>query len=257
MKKILLMLCVASFAASAVATESGWSCQANVGYAITRKTGLTNPDSTFWHVANEGYDAKLGQSSFVGVSVGKDVCRWCAVDVDYTLYQTFNYQKYQTGGSGPNRMRFFDIGHQAALFNLQLKLPEDWALSIAGVNVSPVLGAGLGVGISRMSNFHSVGYIDIAIASATGVGTSNAIGMPNTKADLAWQVNGGLMLQPEDSDISVGVNYRYYDGGKFESGTSFMFNSVAATEKGAQVTAAAWKANLRMHQVRLCLNWEF
>lgn len=264
MKKIFLgisfftVATLISSLSAAGSEDQDWSFGVSSGYAWTKKIGLSNPDTTFWDASTKGYDDKLSTASFVSFSAGRNIFNHLAGAVEYSLYQTLNYQKHQTGtGStggftGDERMRFFDITHQSVLFNFKFLVPNSWNLSVGNCMVYPVLGAGIGLGISKMSNFHTVGYAGLA-----ALGNTTSIGFPNVNTSLAWQVNSGLEFKLEDSAGSMGIGYRYYDGGNFESGTSFMLNTAGIGEGGALSEHVAWKAKLKMHQVRLCLGWDF
>lgn len=252
---------------SAKPAGSKWYTDAQIGHGWTRNAGVCNPDTSFWDGASEGYDSDLGHSGFTGVVVGRQMCRWSALEFEYDLFQTMGYQKYQTtttagstaGFTGTKRMRFFNVDHQAALVNVKLLAPKDWALNVKGLKVAPTLGAGLGLGINTMSNFHTVGYNQVedvaistsgtAITSTTtlALGSTTSIALPQTKIGLAWQANFGLTFQPANSDTTFGVLYRYYEGGKFASAGKFMLNT--ADQGGAQVAGAAWTGKLKMHQL--------
>jgi opacity protein-like surface antigen len=267
MKKVYLLLAAfcavaltsnaKALAASSSADEAGWVCQASIGHAWSRDSGVVNPDTAVFTNAVETTldDAKLGKSSFVGLSLDKNLWSWLSAGVSYDMYSGFKYNAHHETAvpltaTGVENLsikfnRSFNVSHQAALFNVNFMLPESWAVSVADMNISPVLGAGVGVGISEVSNFQ-------ALTAAGNVATYAA---PNSKADLAYQMNGGLMFQPEDGNVRFGVNYRYYNGGKFESAASYMFND--SNNNGTLVPSKAWTGKLKAHQVRLCLDFEF
>lgn len=244
-----------------------WYADSQIGHGWTRNAGVGNPDTSFWDNATEGYDSDLGHSGFTGVVIGRQMCRWSALEFEYNLFQTMGYQKYQTttttgstaGFTGTKRMRFFNVDHQSALVNVKLLAPKDWALNVRGFKVAPTLGAGLGLGINTVSNFHTVGYNqveDVAISTdgstissttTLALGTTTSVALPHTKIGLAWQANLGLVFQPEKSETTFSVLYRYYEGGKFASAGKFMLNT--ADQGGAQVTGAAWTGKLKMHQL--------
>jgi hypothetical protein len=218
--------------------------------------------------ANTG---KLGKmSSFIGLSVGREFfTRWLHADVSYELYTPFTYAQHYTGATsatgvadelaaevlGDNYLRSFSLNHQSALFNLEFCLPEDWAWAVGGMEVSPVLGAGVGVGINTVTNFQAVGW---STTSGTGALQYTTLALPKTKAALAWQVNAGLAFRPEGSEMSFGLAYRFYEGGKFSTQNSFMLNdSALSADFGKLVELTAWNGKLRTNQVVMFLDLEF
>ena len=244
-----------------------WYCDAQIGHGWTRCVGLgTNPNAVYWDNATEGYEGNLGRTGFIGLLVGRQMCNWSALEFEYNLFQTMNYQKYQTTSdsstssfTGNKRMRFFNVSHQSALFNFKMLLPKDWAITARGFRIEPTVGAGVGVGINNVSNFYTVGYnrLDDVAFSTSGtaitstdsiyLGSTSSIALPAQHIGLAWQVNSGLMFQPENSETTFGLIYRYYEGGKFASDSKVMSNTVDGL--GAQVYVAPWIGKIKMHQL--------
>lgn len=257
-----------SSVAASASSDADWCGNVYVGHAWTSLAGVANPDTDkFTNVADSDTDnSKLGRGSFVGMSLNRHLWSWFSVGVSYDIYTSFAYHLHHAGatslaltagneviGTASQTVTFdrsFDLSHQSALFNVNLNLPEDWALSVGSMNISPVIGGGVGVGMSKVSNFKLTGW---NTSGSTLQVTS--VALPNSKASLAWQASGGINFQPEDSNVSFGFGYRYYHGGDFASAKTFTLND--STNDGAATEIAAWTGKLKTHQVRMCLDLEF
>ena len=73
---------------------------------------------------------------------------------------------------------------------------------------------------------------------------------------LAWRIEAGLKFDSLDSHVSFGVSYRYYCGGQFASGTTYMFTDLA--NAGAIYNnLPSWKGVLKTNQIKLYINANF
>ncbi|MDN3504119.1 MAG: hypothetical protein P0S95_00920 [Rhabdochlamydiaceae bacterium] len=230
-----------------------WYFTVSSGYAWTMKPGITNPDTSFWDASNQGYDQDLTDGSFIGLGFGKELISWLDVDVEWTQYRQFVYNKHQTGTSstpaftGSHRTRFFDLDNDGFLASFRLHLPRDWNWDMGCISVSPFAGAGLGFGVNQMTNFHTVGH-----NSTTSVGSTSSIGEPVTKVAFAWQANVGLSFRPTNSAASMNFAYRYYDGGTFNGPSRIIDN----TANGTWVTCKAWEGRVKTNQFLVYLKYD-
>ena len=246
--------------------------------AGTKGPGFSDSDSSSSNNNSNPDNSNLGKAAYVGLSLNRRVCSWFYLGVEGNLYSPFNYGLYHSGatpatdyqnttagtaevlGVNPsvsgtatagNYARTFTLNHQSFLFNVYLTLPEDWKLTVRTMDIAPVIGAGVGAGLNRVTNFQSVGY-NVVTSDLLQVTT---LSLPNFKAGLAWQADIGLNFQPEGGDLSFGIGYRYYNGGKFASSDSFMLND--SVNVGNLVKLTAWEGHLKTNQVRMCLDFEF
>lgn len=289
--------------------DTKWYVNAYTGIAFSMNGNVQPADATLFNAgsasgtnvpaAEQGSDnlenATLGKSGFVGVAVNRRVwCDWLALGVAIEAYSPFRYAKQHVGGTiataSPNSeilptnyQRSFEVSHQNVLFNVQFSLPEDWAWGCGSTNISPTFGAGVGVGLNEVRNFQAIGLNTIASSVTTNPLSTvpqystmvTTLGLPHSKAAVAWQANFGIKFQPEDSNVSFVAAYRFYEGGKFASSDTFMLNdgilaaqtytsgagvastAVTTTHRGNRVELARWNGHIRTNQVVLCLDFAF
>ncbi len=262
-------------------SDAAWCASVYTGGAFSMTAGINNPSAVQFNqgapvtdsndsTVNDGDNSKLGKmSSFIGLAVGRQFfTEWLHASVSYEFYTPFNYNKYNTGATlatGPlaspvvageiladHYDRSFQLNHQSALFNLEFCLPENWSWDVSGMNISPVLGGGVGVGVNTVTNFQAVGWRSGTTLPQLQLTT---LSQPKTKAGFAWQVNAGFNFRPEDSDISFSLAYRFYEGGKFATQSVYMLND--ATNIGNAVELSAWTGKLRTNQFVMCLDFQF
>lgn len=235
-----------------------WSNSSYVGYAWSLKPGLVNPDTTkFTKVApGDTDDLEMTNVSYAGISLGRHIFKCLLVSLSYEIFNSFNYQKYHSGGSLPgstvldtNFLRSFSITHQSVLLNLSIDFPDKWKKQWGDVNIMPALGAGLGVGINLMSGFQT-----LVFSGTPPVAALTTQGLLNLKNSLAWYVNVGISFQPTDTEANFGIAYRYYNGGKFSSGSRYVIND---SNEEALVDLAAWTGIIKTNQIKLFLNFDF
>ena len=239
---------------SGSADTTPWYGLVQTGYAYSFDAAIANPDPKFWDVAKQGYNAHLGGSPFLAVGFGRSLLYYLRLDVAYTYFQGFHYQKFQTITQSPseslgsNQIRYFDLDHQNVMFNFSL-YPEKYAkFSVAKLEISPYMGMGIGAGFFRMMNFHTVAY-------SGGVGSTTSIGTKKNTAAFAWQGFAGIRLQPEKSCMNIDLGYRYYHGGKF-IGPDFIYVNNKALE-GRAISGAPWKGKLRANEWTFSFNFWF
>ncbi len=241
------LFCVSNLKASCC---DCWYGIVGAGYAFSEDTGINNPDTSFWDAANEGYDTDLGESSFSYIGIGKQFCQWMNFDATYSYYQTFHYQKYQTG-TGAARTRFFDLDHQNALFTFSIDPRWDClSYTLCNVSLRPIVGVGIGVGIHHVDNFHTVVY------NSTGKGGSTtSIGDRVTTTSFAYKLLAALRFDFACSPLFLDIGYSYYDGGRFEGPSTIVLNDVTFT--GSSDSGSPWKGDLKTNQVYVNLGFCF
>lgn len=242
-----------------------WFVLLGTGYAWSKKAGISNPNPARWDASAQGYDAKLGNSAFASLGVGKQLCRYLNIDLTYTNYvNDFDYQKFQTTPpntipSTPNftgnaRTRFFELDNQSLLVNATFHPGADqFALKLDRFSIFPFVDVGVGIGFNRVSDFHTIGYVQIPNSgpippTAFGIGSNTSIGTSDTtKSSFAWQGSVGLSVQPVSSYLILDVGYRYYDGGKFEGPDALVANTLG--RQGSEGNTTPWEGRLKTDQV--------
>lgn len=243
--------------------KNEWISSSYVGYAWSGLTGFTNPDITkFQQVApGDTDDGNLGGSSYAGLGLSKYVCSWLAVGASYEIYNNFSYQTYHAlvapltsfGGEimDTNFVRSFGLVHQSVLCNLALNFPKKFACNLHKLIMKPFLGGGLGIGISKMTNFQT-----LVLSSASHPHSqANTLGFNNLTTGFAWYVNLGLGFRPHGTAANFGFSYRYYVGGKFESSAEFILND--AVNEGIIVKLSPWRGMVKTNQLKLFLDFDF
>jgi len=265
---------------------SRWDTDVTLSYAFSMNSNFTNPSAAQFNVATAatGADAdsnpdnaKLGDAVGLGLCINYRCCSWFDVGISGDLYSPFEYAVSHTGGTlatargtaGGGEVlggvystgtvaapyaRSFTLNNQSFMFNVYLHLPERLAFGVGHMNITPLIGGGVGVGLNKVSNFASTGWSNTTPAS--GVLQLTTLAAPHLKASVAGQAVAGLDFAPEGSDMSFGVAYRFYYGGKFSTGTSYQLNDTL--NGGAVVTTLdAWTGRLMTNQVAMFLNFEF
>lgn len=239
-----------------------WNSMAYLGYAWSKKTGVVNPDpNIFQKVAlGDTDDNVLSNVPYAGMSLIRNVCDWLKIGVSFETYGLFAYQKSHLNGIapsgsivefvGPNYTRSFVISHQSVMLDSYLVLPEKCRTRLGNTIIKPVFGGGVGIGISNLFNFQAVSY-DI-VHSDTQITT---IGSNHIQKSLAWCVESGIDFQSIDSEVSVGVSYRYYNGGEFKSGNRFQLNDLF--NEGRSFILPPWSGRIKANEIKMYININF
>lgn len=216
------------------------------GYAWSMDADIRGVDTDFWAPSDTGYNAKLGNSPFITLGFGYRLFHMLDIDFGYTLYDEFEYQKNQTDPFGNKRTRFFDLNHQSSLFNFTL---SPYPFSFAKIEISPLIGLGLGVGTSKVSDFQTVFYDPLL----QGIGLTTSIGVNRTTNAFAWQGMGGFRIHPKASKLNLDIAYRYYNGGTFKTPPSVIdYNGLG---QGEVDSSDPWKGTLQTNQFYFAINF--
>lgn len=234
-----------------------WRASIGSGYAWSSKAGISNPDPSFWDASNSGYDDELGSQPFYMFGLSRQVHPYIDINANYTVYNTFQYQKHQegtptgTGPTGSHRNRFFQLDNRGLLFNALLHPQQNW-LSWNHFTLTPFVGGGIGVGFNTVKNFYTVGY-----NASSGTGNTTSIGTgPTEKTSFAWDVMAGFTVGLGNNPFSVSFGYRYYDGGEFKGPSSVTLNT-SGSAGTIYNGAAAWTGHLKTNQFFGSFNYSF
>lgn len=249
-KHVFALCCVISLPAAAgtmgeIAQPLPWFASIGTGYSWTQKSGIVNPDPSFWDNSLQGYNGNLSDQGFYSFTLGKQVYNYIDLSISYFNNENMDYQLFQTGISatpgftGSIRNRFFTLNNKSVLANIILHNDTPYVTPCA-VNVMPFISAGIGAGYNKVSNFHTVGVVALPTAN---VGSTTSIGYQSTRTSFAWQGSVGLNFQPDSSHLSTNIGYRYFSGGTFEGPVSVYTNSDGWSY------AKPWKGRLKANQL--------
>jgi len=209
-----------------------------------------NVDTSVWDPSPEGYNSRLSDTYFFGANLRYDTGPKMAFSFEYTKKGDSKYRKYQTSelgiaGSIGDKTRFFKLQNETFMVNALIKAPaisERLIFHLYGHKVVPYIGAGLGMAINYLSDFHSI----------TSAGVSTSIMNGNTSRNLAYQFIIGAESEVT-KNISLGVAYRFLNAGRFESN-----NYIYGPQNLGFIPVPAWNAILKTQEIvfsiRLHLN---
>ena len=240
-----------------------WMTSSYVGYAWSGLAGIANPNPKQFNAVKPGDtdDGNFGNVAYAGFSLSRKFSKYYLLSFSYDVYGAFVYRRYHQTATAPERQagveilgipysRSFSLDHQGALFNLILDLPKKFEYVYKEMHLKPACSGGIGMGISKVKNFQSLGFTDIVPYSQI-----TTISPTSTTINFAWQCTVGLGMRPRNSAVSFGVAYRYYNGGRFASSNIFILND--DENMGQPVQLTAWSGKLRTQQLKMYINAEF
>jgi len=259
-----------------------WRSTVSMYAAIPMGAHLNNPSAVQFNqtsgVVSSCCDSDTSKLTKLSSGIGLGVYRdcfwdWLQAGISYEFYMPFYYPKHETNAAiatgtpslpaenlGPNYERSFTLSNQSAMLNFEFGLPRNWAWEVCSMSITPIVGAGVGLGVNTVSNFQAVGWSTAAPSGTTPTGVTQltTLSRPKTHVSFAWQINAGFNFRPVDSDMSFSLAYRFYDGGHFTTQSSFMLNdNVSAIDYGKEVALTAWTGRLRANEVVMCLDFQF
>lgn len=265
MKKLYLsffsLICLSAIAQDSFNENYKWNTRGYSGYAWTKKASVKNPDPTsFEKVAIlDTDDGELSNVPFGGFAVLRNCYDWLSVGFSFESYGLFAYQRSHINSQanastieivGPNYSRSFTLSHQSAMAESFFKFSEKWRVLLGNMQIKPVLGGGVGVGITNLFGFQTCSFNPIN--DDTQITT---IGANHIKKSLAWRVETGLNFQTINSEVSFGISYRYYYGGKFASGTRYQFNDLINV--GKVLDLPAWTGSIKANEMKMYISVDF
>lgn len=238
-----------------------WNSRGYSGYAWAKNAGVTNPDpASFENVAaNDTDDGKLSNVPFGGFAILRNLNDWCYLGFSFETYGLFAYQRSHINSTAPttskelvgkNYSRAFTLSHQSVMAETFFKLPKKWRVLLGNMQIKPILGGGLGIGITNFFDFQTCSFDPVH--SDTQITT---IGANNIKKSLAWRFETGINFQTIQSEVSFGISYRYYHGGKFASGTRYQFNDIL--NMGKVLILPAWQGVIKANELKMYISVDF
>jgi hypothetical protein len=224
-----------------------------LGASLSLNTNMKT-DSNFWDPSPQGYNATLGTSEFYEGGLGYNFSSAISVELVNTYRPSFTYRKVQTpvGGDTPGflggKTRYFDLQNNTSVVTVILHgagLSKSLAWPIGTTSLlQPFAGVGLGISYTTVSNFHSEPFSPPADAPKRDLPSVASIMTPYTSYSLAYQALLGLELNHKN--ISLGLGYRYFNGGQFQS-NNYIIDPVSGYNY--PTASPPWKGSLAANEI--------
>jgi opacity protein-like surface antigen len=212
----------------------GWYLRGDIGITNQQVDSITNTlDSTARSVntVQKGFDSAM----LFGLGVGYQWNAWLRTDLTGEYRSKANFHGLQVVNSGG----LFTDEYRASksewlwLANAYFDLGTWW-------NITPFIGAGVGMSYNKISDFLDVN------TPRGGV----AFGGDNGKWSFAWAVHAGLAYKVTDS-LTMELAYRYVNLGDAESGDLVTFDGQNRTFNPERFHT------LTSHDFKLGIRWAF
>ncbi len=243
-----------------------WKTYAYSGYAWSKKAGIVNPAPLYFTnvLPGDTDDSNLSNANFIGIALHYNLNRFHTLGASYESYATFNYQKFHNRGSlavedidlNSGYERQFFMNHQSAMLEGYLKFPARWGVILGGLNITPLVGAAVGVGINNLFGFEAISFRREDFVNDTLI---TSIAKNNIKKGMAWRIETGLNFESCNSNVSFGVSYRYYDGGRFATSNLYLTNgySLIAPPIDSLTVLPPWTGKFKTNQIKMYINVSF
>jgi opacity protein-like surface antigen len=155
------------------------------------------------------------KTALYSAAVGYNPSDLYSVDVEYIYRPNYTYEKYQTSTAvdtikfNGNKTRYFNLQSNSLMANLYLHGSNYARTFWQDFRIQPFIGAGIGVGFNKVSNFHS--EKDPAVGDYIV-----AVEQDRLRSSLAWQLSAGLEIL-SCNYLNLDAGYRYYNGGTYNS----------------------------------------
>jgi opacity protein-like surface antigen len=179
------------------------------GYYITPKVGTSksmDTGTTFTSasdVLTVQSDKDLGTSTAFGLSLGKYITKNFRLELEATKRAGYDYDTYKS--DEPLRTSKADIETHALIIN---GFYDFHPFSIGSTPITPYLGGGIGVSRNKMG--------EVLRGDVSGDITRRIDG--NTISQFAYKLAAGALFSLSEN-LSLDVNYQYFDLGAFKSET--------------------------------------
>lgn len=226
----------------------------NTGGSYSRKANIS-VDPTFWDPALEGYNSDLGNAPIIGAGFGYKFFDFLSGDVSIFHRWNYKYSKFQTTPPNPatphalpNKTRKFDLDSTSIMFNARLHgqgLGVCYATDNNGSYIAPILGAGIGFSMNKVSNFRSIFAPTAATTPSQGVssiGTSST-----TTTSFSYQFEAGLEYK-FCGKWGLSGGYRWFDGGRFKGPSHILAGTGLPGNPIVGVASPQWKGKLRSNE---------
>ena len=198
----------------------GWYLRGDIGFTNQNVGSLFNANyANFTTVTNidRGFDA----APLFGLGVGYVVNRWLRVDVTGEYRASANFHGFDIGTLPV--AGFADDRYTAR--------KSEWLFLLNGYvdlgtwyNVTPFVGAGVGMSRNTISNFGDISAcINSSSCVGVGGGGSDAFGGTASMWNFAWAIHAGLAY-PLTDNATIEFAYRYVDLGNARSGDLIAFD---------------------------------
>lgn len=251
---LLLILQVINIKSNCNCDDRSFYFRVEGGKSFSRKADI-KVDETVFDPAQEGYNSKLKSAVLLTAGVGYNITNWLSIGFSAAHRNKYKYKKHQTvipteGVPNPfgNKTRFFKLDNNSFLFDIYFNrtgASTCWSFGCDSVNVAPYFGVSIGLSKNKLYDFHTV--LDDTLTS--GNFTTHAVETVESlfvKHSFAWQISVGLDLTI-CKNITLGIGYRYFDGGKFRS-NDYTVNPISSFENNP-IEVPQWCGKLRANEV--------
>jgi opacity protein-like surface antigen len=216
---------------------SGWYLRGDIGFSNQSVGSLFND-------IYAGYNSVVNvQKSFdaaplFGLGVGYNFNNWLRFDVTGEYRASANFHGYDLGMFGGQPYPDLYNGSKSEwtfLFNGYVDLGTWW-------NVTPFVGAGVGVSRNTISNFYDIS----SCTGGCGNPGANYYSATASQWNFAWALYAGVGYQIT-KNLTLELAYRYIDLGNATTGTMVGYN-------GATVTPFEFR-HLTSHDLKLGLRF--
>jgi opacity protein-like surface antigen len=198
---------------------SGWYLRGDIGFSNQNVGSLFNVNyAGFDSVTNinKSFDA----APLFGLGIGYTVNNWLRFDVTGEYRGAANFHGYDIGTAGGVIFPDLYNGSKSEwtfLFNGYVDLGT-W------YNITPFVGAGIGVSRNTISNFTDIS----ACVGGCGNPGANAYSATASQWNFAWALHAGLAYRVSPN-FTVELAYRYIDLGNAKSGDLIGFDGTNDT----------------------------
>lgn len=224
------------------------------GKSFSQKADI-KVNENYFDPAPEGYNAKIGSAAVFGAGVGYNVTNWLSTGFSANYRSKYDYEKHQTAvttNSTPDplgdKTRYFNLDNTSFLFDVYFNRTgssSPFSLTYQSLTLAPFIGASIGLSKNTLYNFHTV--LDNTLTNNNlSTHQVESILSDFVKHSFAWQISLGLDITL-CKDVTIGLAYRYFDGGTFET-NNYTLNQVAAFDNQL-ITVPAWTGKLKAHEV--------
>ncbi len=264
LKKVMTL--VASMFVLSMPLAANWCCEPQVTPYVKIVSGVTFPCSPnvsalppAWDSAIEGYNSDFDTRPILGGAIGAEVGAYGALDLSLAYRGQFNYEKFQTPGSGASidplgvpRTRRFNLDATSLLCSVYLygRCFECLTWQCGSGVFYPVVGVGVGTSRIVIWDFRTTG-----LPPLPGNETLLAFSGDNqysVRWRFTYQASAGFEYRHCDS-WALGFGYRWFDAGRFSGPRYFRDKFGGSFDAGNNV----WKMSLRSNELYVDLKLFF
>lgn len=198
---------------------AGWYLRGDVGFSNQSVRTFFGDQNATFPGGVENVDKGFDSAPFFGLGIGYNFNDWLRFDVTGEYRGKANFHGFDIGSLGGGG--FIDDRYTAS--------KSEWTFLLNGYvdlgtwyNLTPFVGAGIGVSRNTISNFGDISAC-INTLSCAANGGSDAFAPDASKWNFAWALHAGLAYRVS-KNLTVELAYRYIDLGDAETGIATNFD---------------------------------